>query len=99
MAGRKYFKYFEERKGRKMVVRKYLLWMGLILLLVILTACGGSSSNAPTITPLALTATPHKTASPTMPPTKDTDWTTYHGNNQRTGYVASTPDPRSLKNS
>jgi len=70
------------------------------LLLVFLSACSGltsSNGNAtPTITPLALTATPQSTAISITPNTSSTDWTTYHANNQRTGYIPDTPDPNSL---
>ena len=70
------------------------------MLVIILTACSGlTSSNQnvpPTITPLALTATPQTTATSSTPTTSSTDWTTYHANNQRTGYVPDTPDPHSL---
>jgi outer membrane protein assembly factor BamB len=63
------------------------------LLLMVLSACGSAPTQTkPPITPLALTATPQQTAMPT----KETDWTTYHRDNQRTGYLASTPDPHSL---
>src|SRR5712691_366155 len=71
-------------------------WTGMSLLLMILSACGGSStfspSVPPTITPMALTTTAHHGATPTEASLSSTDWTTYHRDNQRTGYVASTPD-------
>ncbi len=70
------------------------------MLLIILTGCSGlnsSNKNAPpTITPLALTATSRSTKTPNIPATSSTDWTTYHANNQRTGYIPDTPDPHSL---
>ena len=79
---------------------KYMAWAGMSLLLVFLTACSSlTSSNQdvpPTITPLSLTATPQSTAISITPNTSSTDWTTYHANNQRTGYIPSTPDPHSL---
>lgn len=63
--------------------------------LIILTGCnlGSSQGNtpAPTLTPLTLTP-----GSATPPPVSGGDWTTYHLNNTRTGYVASTPDPHQL---
>ncbi|HEY4032832.1 MAG TPA: PQQ-binding-like beta-propeller repeat protein [Ktedonobacteraceae bacterium] len=69
-------------------------WIGMSLLLTILSACSNSATTQtkPSITPLALTRTAQQTATPT----KSTDWTTYHRDNQRTGYLASTPDPHSL---
>jgi hypothetical protein len=45
------------------------------------------------ITPLALT--PGASSSPSAPLT-NSDWTTYHQNNSRTGLVTGTPDPRGL---
>jgi outer membrane protein assembly factor BamB len=78
---------------------KNVTWAGMSLLLVFLTACSGlisSNEVPPTITPLALTATPQSTAISITPITSSTDWTTYHANNQRTGYIQDTPDPHSL---
>ena len=70
-------------------------WAGMSALLVILSACGGGTTT-PSITPLALTATPQRHPSPTAASTSSTDWTTYHRDNLRTGYIANTPDPHSL---
>src|ERR1700686_3660192 len=72
-----------------------------LLLMIILSACGDSakSSPTPTITPLALTVAAQPTqpgASSTAPTTNNTDWTTYHRDNQRTGYIPNTPDPHNL---
>ncbi len=71
-----------------------------LLLMIILSACSDSTTSTPTITPLALTATATSqtatTPTATVPPTNNTDWTTYHRDNQRTGYIANTPDPHSL---
>ena len=99
-----YFFSLSHRKEAKYFSRKYpgtsVTWGGLGLLLIFLTACSGltpSNQNvAPTITPLALTATPQTTATSSTPTTSSADWTTYHANNQRTGYVPDTPDPHSL---
>ena len=72
-------------------------WAGMSVLLVLLSACSGISStngDAPsTVTPLALTQTPQAKAIALTPTTSPTDWTTYHANNQRTGYIPDTPDP------
>lgn len=43
---------------------------------------------------MTLTATPQPTAS--VASTASIDWTTYHRDNLRTGYIASTPDPQRL---
>lgn len=81
--------------------RASLIWGGLSLLLVFLSACGGSGPATtgratPTSGSQVLTVPPQQnTASPTSAP-GGTDWPTYHLNNQRTGYLAGTPDPRSL---
>jgi len=74
---------------------KQVTWVGMSVLLVILSACGGGATT-PTMTPLALTVTPKPQASPTAISTSSTDWTTYHRDNLRTGYFASTPDPHRL---
>src|SRR5260370_6210081 len=77
---------------------RYVKWTGMSLLLIILSACGSSTtpSPTPTITPLALTVISQPNPTPTVASTGSTDWTTYHRDNQRTGYLASTPDPHSL---
>src|SRR5947209_3887787 len=65
-----------------------------IVCLLVLAGCGGESatgSPAPTPTPVPTSAT----ASPS-PTARSSDWTTYHHDNLRTGYIASTPDPHSL---
>jgi outer membrane protein assembly factor BamB len=70
-----------------------------LLLMIILSACGGSATSTPPNTPLALTVTTQPTqpgATSTTPPASNTDWTTYHLDNQRTGYVANAPDPHTL---
>jgi len=76
------------------------IWAGMSLLLIFLTACSGltsSNENAtPTITPLVLTVNSQPTATPNTPTTSSADWTTYHANNRRTGYIPGTPDPHSL---
>ncbi|MBV9691126.1 MAG: PQQ-binding-like beta-propeller repeat protein [Ktedonobacteraceae bacterium] len=62
------------------------------VLCIMLAGCSDPSLTQPVkITPLALppsTATPQVSAS--------ADWTTYHYNNARDGYVAATPDPGRL---
>jgi outer membrane protein assembly factor BamB len=87
LRSRKAIRYLRRRPGT------YVTWTGISVLLLLLSACSSiTSPNPPAITPLALTATPQPTATPAT----STDWTTYHDNNQRTGYIASTPDPQSL---
>ena len=80
---------------------RFAKWMGVSLLcMLILSACSNGTSSTPSITPLALTATTtsQQSATPTSTttPVSNTDWTTYHRDNQHTGYVANTPDPHIL---
>ena len=99
-----YFFSLPHRKEAKYFSRKYpgtpVTWGSLGLLIVFLTACSGlttSNQNVPpTITPLALTATPQSTSTSSTPTSNTTDWTTYHANNKRTGYIPGTPDPHNL---
>src|SRR5579864_7312783 len=64
LLGRQDNHYFWQRPGN------CLTWVGMSLLLMILSACSGSltastTQTTPTITPLALTATAQLTATPT----------------------------------
>ncbi|HWZ20620.1 MAG TPA: PQQ-binding-like beta-propeller repeat protein [Ktedonobacteraceae bacterium] len=90
----------ENNKFSTKLTCKNVTWVGMSLLLVFLSACSGlTSSNgdtSPSITPLALTATPQSKAISITPNPGSTDWTTYHANNLRTGYIPNTPDPHSL---
>src|SRR5258708_35212576 len=77
----------------------YLTGVSIGVLLVLLSACGGNiittiPRSTPNITPLALTSTPNTITIPAG----SGDWTTYHHDNQRTGYIADTPDPQHLTN-
>ncbi len=57
-----------------------------LMLIVLLAGCGGDGASAlPTSSVVA-----------TLPPLSGPDWTTYHRNNARTGYIADTRDPNSL---
>jgi outer membrane protein assembly factor BamB len=90
----------ENNRYSRRRIGTYVTWASMSLLLVFLSACSGlTSSNGdapPTITPPSLTVSPQSTAISITPNTSSTDWTTYHANNQRTGYIPSTPDPHSL---
>src|SRR5579875_2243688 len=78
--------------------------IAMCLLLVGFSACGQKVAVATDSTsrpsPVVVTPTPTPatlaTASPSESTAANADWTTYHLNNLRTGYVASTPDPHSL---
>ena len=81
--------------------KRSIIWPGMLALLLILAGCSGSSSsNTPAPTPqptIVLSPSPSSSATQTTTPApSDTDWTTYHDNNARTGYIANTPDPKSL---
>ncbi len=79
-------------------VARHSLPVILALLALVLASCGDTPATPVAITPLALTPVASGTvgAASTPPPASDIDWTTYHRDNARDGYVASTPDPRSL---
>ncbi len=73
--------------------RRRLTLLGISFLLIILAGCDNPfSQQAVSITPLALS--PGVTG--TVSPVTSTDWTTYHANNARTGYIANAPDPVQL---
>lgn len=73
--------------------RRRLTLLGISFLLIILAGCDNPfSQQAVSITPLALS--PGVTG--TVSPVTSTDWTTYHANNARTGYIANAPDPGQL---
>ena len=89
------------RESRYFWQRPGVTWAGMSLLLLILSACSGGATGStpqttPTITSLALTPPAQPTATPAGASTGSTDWTTYHRDNRRTGYIASTPDAHSL---
>jgi outer membrane protein assembly factor BamB len=90
----------EDNQYMRKRTAKYVTMAGMSLLLVLLSACSGlTSSNQdvrPTMTPPSLTATSQSTAISITPNPSNTDWTTYHANNQRTGYIPGTPDPHNL---
>src|SRR5207248_7794186 len=84
-----------ERPSRRVAQRSTatprMAWLAGITCLLVLAGCGGetatgSSPPTPTPVPTRTTASPSPTAS-------SSDWTTYHHDNLRTGYIASTPDP------
>ena len=90
----------EVKHSRRRSTGTSVIWAGISLLVLFLTACSGlTSSNKnvpPTNTPLAPTPTAHSTTTPDTPATSSSDWTTYHANNLRTGYISDTPDPHNL---
>ena len=75
---------------------KYSFIAGITLGLLLLTGCSGpttSGSQPVQVTPLALTPSP--TSNKTSPQSS-TDWTTYHHDNTRAGYIAHMTDPQHL---
>ena len=85
--------------------------IALTILLIVLVVLGGvaysqrhsihqfiGSLTEPPAQPVHVTALtlPTSAASATPVQVNIADWTTYHANNLRTGYIASTPDPQSL---
>ena len=81
--------------------KRYIIWPGLLALLIILAGCSGIG-DAPPAAPqptLVLSQTP--ASGTTQAPTSTTttsivDWTTYHNDHARTGYIPNMPDPKSL---
>jgi outer membrane protein assembly factor BamB len=67
--------------------------------MIVLVGCGnaspGKSTKSHPATPTA-TRTPTPTPTPTTTAAQNADWTTYHGNNARTGYLATMSDPHKL---
>lgn len=99
-----------QRRGRNgAIVYRRLTMAWICALLFVLASCGGSTP-APTvqITPLTFPAgtntstvgriTPPVRATATLSVASNDNWTMYHFNNARSGYVAGTPDPQKLAN-
>ncbi len=80
-----------------MLNAKRLPWVCACVALLVLTACNQNTppSQSATATPKTITPT---TATPTPGTSASTDWTMYHGDLARTGYVPSAPDPQRLVN-
>ncbi len=68
--------------------------LGLLAVLALLAGCGGQS-KAPQQPPLTLPST-SSAPSTSAPAAGDGDWTTYHRDNARTGYLAGLADPARL---
>ena len=80
-----------------------MAWVGMFALFTALVGCSdllphsdtAVRRSTPTSPPTSAT-TPAVLTTPTVPALGSDGWTTYHGNNARTGYLASEPDPRQL---
>jgi outer membrane protein assembly factor BamB len=70
--------------------------LGLVVLLVALSACT-RRSTAPEQSPLTLPPGSTSSTSSTTQATGAADWTTYHRDNARTGYLAGLADPTRLE--
>lgn len=82
---------------RTTVPGRYVAWVEMVALLVALVAYGSSSTAA--IVPSALAASlslPSGVTRVGAAAVNPTDWTTYHRDNTRAGYLASMADPRGL---
>ncbi len=72
------------------------LTVGILLALLLLTGCSSpttAGSQPAQVTPLALTPSPTSTKAS---PQSSTNWTTYHQDNTRAGYLAYMTDPQHL---
>jgi len=69
-----------------------------ILLLIALAGCDPilSQSSGPPANTTPVTLPPTTATVTATAPTSSTDWTTYHYNNVRSGYIANAPDPNRL---
>ncbi len=79
--------------------QRYLFYTGITLAMLLLAGCSNtatSGSQPAQVTPLALTPSP---TSSKMDTTNSADWTTYHRDNTRAGYLANMPDPQRLTSS
>lgn len=84
---------------RKDFAQRILLPSIYALLILALAGCDlmpSQASNAPTATPASATTTTVTTPTATSTTSDSADWTTYHQNNARTGYIANIPDPQKL---
>lgn len=77
---------------------RYLMFVVSGLLTILLAGCSltPAQGNASGTTPSASTPAATTALTRTVAPDPATDWTTYHRNTNRTGYVAGTPDPTQL---
>ncbi len=80
-----------------------MIWLCILALLLVLVGCSNTPSTSGTSTPTntrPATSTPlslpPQSATSTATTTTSADWTTYHHDNSRAGYVAGAPDPRQL---
>ena len=91
----------EKNRSFRWRSRPSMTWAALSMLLVFLASCGGSTSTKPAKpTPLLTsTAIPHPSTTGDTGSPGGSDWIMYHRDMQRTGYIATTPDPQRLTKS
>ncbi len=88
---------FQEWKIRYKRHMRSLTMVGGCALLVLLSGCGGSStSNVTSITPVTMSPGASSPAASSNTLTTASDWTTYHYDNSRTGYLAKQADAQRL---
>ncbi len=86
---------FSQQRKRESRDKQYF-YTGMVGVLLVLSGCSNSlsgSSRPAQVTPLALTPSPTTTKSVSQ---SSIDWTTYHRDNTRAGYIANMPDPQRL---
>jgi len=71
-----------------------VLLAGMCLLLILLAGCASDQADAHPVKITPITLSPGTTHTAT--PVSSSDWTTYHYNNTRAGFVANAPDPSQL---
>ncbi|HEY6407416.1 MAG TPA: PQQ-binding-like beta-propeller repeat protein, partial [Ktedonobacteraceae bacterium] len=87
------------KKKRPSLQARSMTWFWTLALLCVLVSCGNtpSSSNTPPSATTPLSLPPQSaTATSTTPALTSADWTTYHHDNSRAGYVAEAPNPGQL---
>ena len=89
-------------KKRPSLQARSMTWLWTLALLVVLAGCGNTPPATSTSTNTQAASTPLSlppqaaTATSTASASTSADWTTYHLDNSRAGYVAGTPDPQRL---
>src|SRR5579884_3603963 len=88
-------------RGRPSARPRPLSWIAVSTSLLVLAGCSSPSvTTPPPMTPISSPATPATTTAATQVTTapKPGDWTMYHNDNARTGYIQNFPDPKQLSN-
>ncbi len=91
--------YPQWNRGKRILAAHTRPSMLIAICMLVIVGCSSVSPSTSTESTSSIPTppTPPTPTTPTTPTTViDTDWTTYHGNNTRTGYVANMPDPHKL---